>query len=212
VIDTTTARLAERNMTRARILSQISRIPASPQPPPMCEACAAGSCGRARCTRNDGCACPCSLFALPPIVCLCGSTRFVDEFNRQRQALTVDGQIVLSIEIVTTQNRADDPQHADPALKTRLDELHLRKIDLADYIYVLNPGGYIGPSTRHEIGYAEATGKPVRYLEPPDPAPHEWACRQCGDAWHGTPPDDLTCPTGCTPASDNRPPKEHRQS
>lgn len=130
----------------------------------------------------------------PPVVCLCGSTRFVDEFNRQRGRLTRDGQIVLSIEIVTTQTRAEDPQHADPALKARLDELHLRKIDLADYILVLNVGGYTGPSTQAEIRYARAAGKPVRYLEPPGPGPGEWACRACGDAWFGTPSEDELCP------------------
>ena len=102
----------------------------------------------------------------PPVVCLCGSTRFVDEFNRQRKELTERGEIVLSIEIVTTQAREHDPQHADPALKARLDELHKRKIDLADYVLVLNVGGYIGESTRSEIAYATAHGKPVRYLEP----------------------------------------------
>lgn len=100
----------------------------------------------------------------PPVVCLCGSTRFVDEFNRQRRELTERGEIVLSIEIVTTQAREHDPQHADPALKARLDELHKRKIDLADYVLVLNVGGYIGESTRSEIAYAAACGKPVRYL------------------------------------------------
>lgn len=56
---------------------------------------------------------------------MCGSTRFVDEF-------TEVGEIVLSIEVGTTQARGDDPQRADPALKARLDELHKRKIDLAD--------------------------------------------------------------------------------
>jgi hypothetical protein len=100
----------------------------------------------------------------PPIVCLCGSTRFVAEFNRQRRDLTRAGQIVLAIEIVTTQAAADDPQHADPELKARLDDLHLRKIDLADYVLILNVGGYIGPSTSAEIGYARQLGKPVRYL------------------------------------------------
>jgi hypothetical protein len=100
----------------------------------------------------------------PPVVCLCGSTRFVDEFNRQRRELTERGEIVLSIEVVTTQAREHDPQHADPALKARLDELHKRKIDLADYVLVLNVGGYIGDSTRSEIDYAAAHGKPVRYL------------------------------------------------
>jgi hypothetical protein len=102
----------------------------------------------------------------PPVVCLCGSTRFVDEFNAQRKALTEAGEIVLSIEVVTTQAREDDPQHCDPELKARLDELHKRKIDLADYCLILNIGGYIGESTRSEVAYALEHGKPVTYLEP----------------------------------------------
>ena len=42
-----------------------------------------------------------------------------------------------------------------------LDELHLRKIDLADAVFVVDPGGYIGESTTREIAYARSTGKPV---------------------------------------------------
>jgi hypothetical protein len=53
----------------------------------------------------------------------------------------------------------------DSAEKVALDELHKRKIDLCDSVYVLNVGGYIGQSTRSEIDYAWALGKPVRYLE-----------------------------------------------
>lgn len=56
--------------------------------------------------------------------------------------------------------------------KARLDDLHLRKIDLADNVFVVNPAtpehpdGYIGESTRREIEYATQLGKPVTYLEP----------------------------------------------
>jgi hypothetical protein len=46
-----------------------------------------------------------------------------------------------------------------------LDDMHLRKIDLADEIFVINPGGYIGSSTKSEIEYAMESGKSVRYLE-----------------------------------------------
>jgi hypothetical protein len=115
----------------------------------------------------------------PPVVCLCGSTRFFDEFRRANLRLTLAGEIVLSIGCDTAPDAdlfAGDlaaDLAADPAaVKARLDELHLRKIDLADYVYVLNVGGYIGPSTRHEIQYAIAHGKPVRYLvDPPAAAP-----------------------------------------
>jgi carbon storage regulator CsrA len=106
--------------------------------------------------------------ARPKIVCLCGSTRFWREFQQNALALTLDGMIVLSVAAT-----AGDPEafgHLPKAqydlVKANLDELHLRKIDLADEILVLNVGGYIGESTRSEIRYAVRTGKPVGFLEP----------------------------------------------
>lgn len=107
---------------------------------------------------------------LPPIVCLCGSTRFASEFRRQNLRLTLAGEIVLSIGCDARQDedRAAMAEAGDlAAVKARLDELHKRKIDLASYILIINPGGYIGESTRSEIRYALAHRKPVRYLEPP---------------------------------------------
>lgn len=109
--------------------------------------------------------------ARPTVVTLCGSTRFVGQFNEWRQRLAYQGIIVLSIEIVTTQAKHEDPQHANAPLKAMLDELHLRKIDLSDEILVLNVGGYIGESTAREIAYAQSKRKKVRYLEQPSPAP-----------------------------------------
>lgn len=101
----------------------------------------------------------------PKIVCLCGSTRFWAEFEKQGLAETLAGHIVLSIGIARPDSIvfAHDPNHAD--VKKKLDELHKRKIDLADEVFVLNIDGYIGESTRSEIDYAIANGKPVRYLE-----------------------------------------------
>jgi hypothetical protein len=102
----------------------------------------------------------------PEVVCICGSTRFIDEWNYWRQRLTYEGKIVLAIEIVTSQDVTTDPQHADPEMKTKLDELHKRKIDLADRVFVLNVNGYIGESTRSEIDYTTRLGKRIDYLEP----------------------------------------------
>jgi hypothetical protein len=105
----------------------------------------------------------------PPIVCLCGSTRFSEAFREANLRETLAGKIVLSI-------GAD--MHSDDALfasmsdqerdwtKSKLDLLHLSKIDLADEILVLNVNSYIGESTKREIAYAEKLGKVVRYLEP----------------------------------------------
>jgi len=102
--------------------------------------------------------------SFPPIVTLCGSTRFVEQFNAARRRLTGEGIAVLSIEIVTSQSIVDDPQHVDPELKRRLDELHFRKIDLSDFALILNVRDYIGHSTGNEIDYAYEIGVPVVYL------------------------------------------------
>jgi hypothetical protein len=102
----------------------------------------------------------------PEIVCICGSTRFVDEMSAANRDLTFAGVIVVAPGVVP---RAED--HAVDELitseqKTALDALHLRKIDLADRVLVVNPGGYIGESTSREIAYAQATGKPISFTDP----------------------------------------------
>jgi hypothetical protein len=106
----------------------------------------------------------------PEIVVLCGSTRFHTAFRAANLAETLAGRIVLSIGCDTKSDadlQAAGALGADlPAAKIALDELHKRKIDLADWVFVLNVGGYIGDSTRSEIDYAEKVGTPVRYLEP----------------------------------------------
>lgn len=103
----------------------------------------------------------------PRIVCLCGSTRFMAAFQSANLRETLAGKIVLSIGCNT---KSDTDLMAagqlTDELKQRLDQLHLRKIDLADEVLVLNVGGYIGESTRREIAYATEEGKPIKYLEP----------------------------------------------
>ena len=103
----------------------------------------------------------------PPIVCLCGSTRFVDTFNEWRKKLTLEDKIVVSIELVLPQSEREDPQHNNYKVKQMLDELHLRKIDIADEVMILNVGGYIGESTQKELEYAQEQGKKITYLESP---------------------------------------------
>lgn len=99
----------------------------------------------------------------PDIVCLCGSTRFFKTFDEQNYKLTLAGKIVLSIGCNT---KSDEGLGITEDQKRQLDELHKRKIDLCDYVLVLNVGGYVGESTRSEIQYAYEHGKPVAYLEP----------------------------------------------
>jgi nucleoside 2-deoxyribosyltransferase len=77
--------------------------------------------------------------------------------------LTFAGVIVVAPGVFT--RREPDEQITDEQ-KASLDALHLRKIDLADRVLVINPGGYIGDSTSREIAYARATGKPVSFTDP----------------------------------------------
>lgn len=105
----------------------------------------------------------------PTIVCLCGSTRFYDVFSKLNLEETLAGKIVLSIasdrqieqRIFDAMNETELEQ-----AKQKLDFLHLRKIDLADEILVVNVGGYVGESTTREILYAREINKDVRWLEP----------------------------------------------
>ena len=115
----------------------------------------------------------------PMIVCLCGSTRFMDAFHQANRELSLEGKIVLTVEIVTYDG-ATDPQRADPEQKHTLDVLHLRKIDLADEVLVLNVGDYIGESTAQEIAYARQRGKTIRFLEPGDQPAEAPAQEQAG--------------------------------
>ena len=103
------------------------------------------------------------------VITLCGSTRFKDEFMEVQKRLTLDGNIVISVGLFGHSGDNEVWEDMDEGTLTRtkemLDDMHKRKIDMADEIYVINVGGYIGSSTRSEINYAKAAGKSVRYLE-----------------------------------------------
>lgn len=105
------------------------------------------------------------------VVTLCGSTRFKDAFMAAQKRLTLAGCIVISVGLFghSGDDEVWEGMSEDTLTRTKLmlDDMHKRKIDMADEIYVINVGGYIGSSTRSEIEYAEAHGKAVRYLEPP---------------------------------------------
>lgn len=103
------------------------------------------------------------------VVTLCGSTRFKDEFIEAQKRLTLEGNIVISVGLFGHSGDKEvwDGMDEDTLSETKkmLDDMHKRKIDMADEIYVINVGGYIGESTRSEIAYAKDTGKGIRYLE-----------------------------------------------
>lgn len=101
----------------------------------------------------------------PTIVCLCGSTRFMEAFEEANFRETLAGKIVLTVGVnvkkLTFWTSSDEE-----TVKKNLDKLHFQKIDMADEVLVLNVGGCIGESTRKEIEYAQAKGKKIRFLEP----------------------------------------------
>lgn len=101
------------------------------------------------------------------VVTLCGSTRFKDEFLEAQKRLTLAGNIVISVGLF---GHAGDDEVWDGMVegtmsetKQMLDDMHKRKIDMADEVFVIDVDGYIGESTRSEIEYAHGKGIPVRY-------------------------------------------------
>ena len=103
------------------------------------------------------------------VVTLCGSTRFKDEFMKAQKDLTLKGYIVISVGLFGHSGDQEVWENMDEGTLTKtkemLDDMHKRKIDMADEIFVINVNGYIGDSTKSEIEYANKTGKKVNYLE-----------------------------------------------
>ena len=96
------------------------------------------------------------------VITLCGSTKFKGEFMRVQKELTLQGNIVISVGLF---GHSGDDEVWTEGTKEMLDDMHKRKIDMADEIFVINVGGYIGSSTKSEIEYAKEHNKVVRYLE-----------------------------------------------
>lgn len=97
------------------------------------------------------------------VITLCGSTRFKDAFLETQKRLTLEGNIVISVGLF---GHSGDDEVWKEGTKEMLDNMHKRKIDMSDGIFVINVDGYIGESTRSEIDYAIKNGKTVEYLEP----------------------------------------------
>lgn len=95
------------------------------------------------------------------VVTLCGSTRFKDEYMEVQKQLTLEGVIVISVGLF---GHSGDKEALDEGVKVMLDDMHRRKIDMADRILVIDVDGYVGNSTKLEIEYAKEKGKPVHYL------------------------------------------------
>jgi len=104
----------------------------------------------------------------PKVICLCGSTRFTPEMLVVQWELTKEGNIVLSwCALPDWYFEGKDKSHIgdQEGVKEIVDQVHLRKIDLADEVLVININGYIGESTTNEIKYARQKGKAIRFLE-----------------------------------------------
>ncbi len=97
-----------------------------------------------------------------PVITLCGSTRFKEKFLEVQKRLTLSGNIVISVGLF---GHSGDDEVWTEGMKEMLDDMHKRKIDMVDGIFVINVGGYVGQSTRSEIEYALKNGKTVEYLE-----------------------------------------------
>ena len=106
------------------------------------------------------------------VITLCGSTRFKNEFMEAQKRLTLEGNIVIRVGLFGHSGDSEVWENMDEgtltATKAMLDDMHKRKIDMADEIFVINVGGYIGDSTRSEIEYAKMHGKQINYLEAPE--------------------------------------------
>jgi hypothetical protein len=100
------------------------------------------------------------------VITLCGSTKFKDEFVEAQKRLSLAGNIVISVGLF---GHSGDDEVWNDGVKEMLDDMHKRKIDMADGIFVINVGGYIGSSTRSEIEYAKSHDKTIEYLEPCKP-------------------------------------------
>ena len=96
------------------------------------------------------------------VITLCGSTKFKDAYLKAQKDLTLQGNIVISVGLF---GHSGDNEVWTEGTKAMLDDMHKRKIDMADEIFVVNVGGYVGESTRSEIEYAKQNGKVVNYLE-----------------------------------------------
>ena len=103
----------------------------------------------------------------PKIITLCGSTRFTDGMLIKQWELTKEGHIVLSWCALPEGYRWGPVKShvADQeGVREIVDEVHKRKIDISDEVFVININGYIGESTKSEIEYAREHGILVKYL------------------------------------------------
>lgn len=96
-----------------------------------------------------------------PVITLCGSTRFKDDYLRLQKELTLAGYVVISVGVF---GHAENEVYSEGA-KAMLDDIHKQKIAMSDIVYIINRDGYIGESTQSEIEWAQELGKEIWYME-----------------------------------------------
>ena len=100
----------------------------------------------------------------PKVVCYCGSLRVaLDAFKKAEYEAVLKGEIALLPCCMFVDIQREYGAESD--YKIKADDLHKRKIDISDEVFILNVGVYIGESTRSEIEYAKSISKPIKYLE-----------------------------------------------
>ena len=101
------------------------------------------------------------------IITLCGSSRYCDIMavcawllERDEKAITMGLHLLPGwYNPKLTDHLAEHEGCAD-----EMDELHLRKIDISEEIFVVNFDDYIGESTKREIEYAKKHNKKIRWF------------------------------------------------
>lgn len=86
--------------------------------------------------------------------------RFKNEMIDIATELELNGDIVIQCVYFKKERNLSDSE------LDLLSQLHYKKIEISDAIYVVNVNGYIGEATKKEIEYAHFLNKEVLSLEP----------------------------------------------
>ena len=92
------------------------------------------------------------------VVTICGSMKFKDKMMEVTRDLEIKNKYVV-IQCVYSNDRFNEEE------QVLLADLHYKKIDISDVIYVVNVDDYIGTSTKKEIEYAKSLNKKIIYMK-----------------------------------------------
>ena len=96
-------------------------------------------------------------------ITLIGSTRFERDFRNWDLNLTLSGHTAYNLAIYPSEMGSKDWYNDEQ--KLMLDAVHKAKIANSEAVVVINPGGYIGDSTKSELLFAAAMGKSIFVVE-----------------------------------------------